>query len=339
MVKIDNLEKELKNGELRSIYLFYGEETFLLESCTKKIRKLFGQTIEGINYISIDETNYQQLITNIETPAFGYNKKLIMVKNTGLFKKEGKKKDTYLEEYKNRLCKYIESNIEVINKYVLLVFVEQDIEKSDLYKIIEEYGIICNFEKQKPMQIAKRIKAICNAYKVSIDDKTLMYLIEACGTNMQSLINEIRKLIEYSGENGTITIQDINNISIKQIDSVIFDLTDSLGKRDVNTAIEVLNNLEYKKEPLPKILITLYNHFKKLYIIRIAEEYNKDIAESLNLKPNQMFLINKYKSQASLFNTQELRNIMQQLIDLDSNYKIGIIDIKTGLEIIFLFLY
>ena len=37
-----------------------------------------------------------------------------------------------------------------------------------------------------------------------IDDASLKYLIEVCGTSMQELINESRKLIEYAGENGSI---------------------------------------------------------------------------------------------------------------------------------------
>ena len=54
------------------------------------------------------------------------------------------------------------------------------------------------------------------------------YLIETCGTSMQDLINEIRKLIEYSGENGKIQKQDIDKLCTKKIESVIFDLTDNL---------------------------------------------------------------------------------------------------------------
>lgn len=48
---------------------------------------------------------------------------------------------------------------------------------------------------------------------------------------MQDLINEIRKLIEYKGENNTITKQDVDLMCTKQIQAVIFDLTDNLGKK------------------------------------------------------------------------------------------------------------
>ena len=85
---VENLEKELKQNILQSIYLLYGEEQYLLENNLKKIKKIFGELLLGINYIQINETNVNNLISDIETPAFGYDKKLIVIKNSGLFKKE-----------------------------------------------------------------------------------------------------------------------------------------------------------------------------------------------------------------------------------------------------------
>ena len=266
---IENLEKELKTEQLNSIYLLYGEELFLLESCLKKIRNIFGECIKGINYILIDEQNVSEIIADIETPSFGYEKKLIIARNTGLFKKEGKKKTGELYKLKEKLAEYIEQNIKIIQESVVLVFVDEEVdEKSDLFKKIEKNGVVCKFDYQKPIQIEQRIKAICNSYKVQIDSQTMKYFIECCGTNMQDLINEIRKLIEYAGEKGTITKEDIDKLSIKKIESIIFDLTDDLGKKDIASALDVFHNLIYAKEPIAKILITLYNHFKKLYITK-----------------------------------------------------------------------
>lgn len=333
MITIENLEKELKSGVLHSLYLLYGEELFLLETSLKKIKTLFGECIKGINYITIDDNNYNQIISDIETPAFGYEKKLIIARNTGILKKDGKRKNVEMQKLRENIAKYIEENIKEINKSVVLVFIEEDVDvKLDLYKTIDKLGITCKFDYQKPLQIEKRLKGICQGYKVQIDDATLRYFIECCGTNMQDLINEIRKLIEYAGEGGKIEKQDIDKLSIKKIESVIFDLTDNLGKKQVGKALQVLQNLIYAKEPLQKILITLYNHFKKLYLTKLAINYKKDIAQSLNLKPNQIFLINKYKTQASYFQEKELQFILQRLRDLDYNYKIGNIDLQIGLE-------
>ena len=131
---------------------------------------------------------------------------------------------------------------------------------------------------------------------------------------------------------GIITKKEVDLLCIKKLDSIIFDLTDNLGKKKVGSALDVLYGLIYQKEPIQKILITLYHHFKKLYIVSLAQKENKNIAESLKLKPNQTFLVSKYKTQANYFKEEELRKILEELIDLDYNYKSGLIDLNVGLE-------
>ena len=328
----ENLDKELKSGLLNGIYLLYGEETYFLENSVNKIKKNFGELINGINYIVIDEKNINQLISNIETPAFGYNKKLIIVKNTGIFKRIIKNKD--VNNIKDKLLTYLEENLKTINDTVCIVFIEESVDKTKLLDFLNKNGKVCNFEKIKPNDIIKKLKQICNSYKVNVEEATLRKLLEVSGTSMQDLINEIRKLIEYVGPNGIITENDIDKLSTKNIESVIFDLTDNLGNKNISEAIEVLNNLINNKEPIQVILITLYRHFKKLYIIKNCEKDNLDIIENLQLKQNQIFLINKYKKQAQYFKIETLEKILYELTKLDSNYKAGLINLEIGLEAI-----
>ena len=257
---VENLEKELKQEKLHSIYLFYGEETYLLENAVKKIKKIFGDLILGINYIQINETNVNGLISDIETPAFGYDKKLIIVKNSNILKKEKKSNTKSNTDLQKKISEYIKENIKTIDQTTVLIFIEEELIKCDLTNTIQELGEVCNFERLKPIELKKRLKTICNMYQVNIDENTLQYFIETCGTNMQVLINEIRKLIEYEGKNGTIKKEDIDKLSIKELESRIFDLTDNLGKRDITKVLEMLKELLYNKEPIQKILVTLYNH-------------------------------------------------------------------------------
>lgn len=59
-MKIEDLEKKLNGNQLGPLYLLYGEERFLLEYNLKKIKKLFGEIISGINYVTIDESNLRR---------------------------------------------------------------------------------------------------------------------------------------------------------------------------------------------------------------------------------------------------------------------------------------
>ena len=143
MLSIENLEKELKENKLNSVYLLYGEELFLLENSLRKIKSLFGEIVKGINFISIDDTNIGGLISDIETPAFGYEKKLIIARNTGILKKEGKRKNAEITKLKEKINTYINENIKIINQSVVLVFVEEEADpKQELYKTIDKLGTI-----------------------------------------------------------------------------------------------------------------------------------------------------------------------------------------------------
>lgn len=329
-IKYEKLEMELNNGNLNSVYLLYGNEKYLIDLILKKIKKQFGELLQGINYVVMDETNVKDLIFNIEVPAFGYNKKLILVKNSGLFKKDGRKKEpTPLQK---EVSTYLQENIDTINEMAVLVFEEEEIDKNEVFEVVNQTGVVCHISELKPAGLIQKLKNVCNLYQVNCEDSTLQYLIETSGTNLQVLMNEIRKLIEYAGKNSKITKEAVDLLAVKQMESVIFELTDHLGSKKSDKAMEILDHLIYQKEPLQKILITLYNHFKKLYLCSMAMHLNKDITTALNLKPNQTFLVNKYKRQVSYFKENELREILKELVEIDNKSKNGLIDSNIALR-------
>lgn len=321
-----DLENDLKNQNLHGIYVFYGEEKYLQQEYLRKIKKIFGELSLGINYILLDENNIDTLISDIETPAFGYEKKLIIIRDSNLFKKDCK------SPMKEKFKKYVSENMDIINEAVVIVFIEETVHKMDLYKTVEKNAVMIETKELKPVEIKNRLKRICAMYKVQISDQNLNYLIETAGTSMQDLMNEIRKLIEYAGENGEIQKEDIDKLTIKEIQAIIFDLTDCLGTKNTEKALEVLNNLIYNKEPLQKIIITLYNHFRKIYLTKLALKERRDLVEVLSLKPNQVFLTTKYRKQAEYFKEKEILQILKELIDLDYKSKSGQIDLDIGLK-------
>ena len=172
----DLLEKELKSGVLHSIYLFYGDETFLIENAIKKIKKIFGEILQGINYIIIDESLVDDLIYNIESPAFGFDKKLIIVKNSGLFKKDRRKKAG--SPIQEKIAKYINENMDIINENVNIIFYETEVDKNNVFDAVNKNGIVCECTELSQMQLVKRLKQICNGYKVNVNENVLAYLIE-----------------------------------------------------------------------------------------------------------------------------------------------------------------
>ena len=109
-IDYDSLFKGVST-ELKPLYLIYGQEQYLVDTVVNKIKKTFGEMLLGINYIMIDESNVDNIISDIEMPAFGYDKKLIIVKNSGLFKKDGRKKAG--SPIQEKIAEYIKENFDV----------------------------------------------------------------------------------------------------------------------------------------------------------------------------------------------------------------------------------
>ena len=303
------------------IYLLYGEETYKIEEELKKIVSNFGsELITGINYVKIDDSNLNNLISDIETPAFGYPKKLIVARKTGLFKNPNDVITEYFKTIK-------------IDDSVDIVFVEESVSKNTvMYKTISQIGKVKEFKELSEKELIAEIGGWFSKAKINITQNDIYYFIECVGTNMQDIMSEIGKLVRYAGIGGTITKKDIDDLCIKKLDSYIFDMTNAMADRNIKKALEILNNMIYMKEPIPVIMVNLYNQIRRLYLTKLCVKYGKDIVTNLKLKPNQTFLVGKLKMQASKFTEQELEELLMAIIQLDRNYKIGKIDPEIGIQ-------
>lgn len=212
-----------------------------------------------------------------------------------------------------------------------IIFIEKNVNKFKLFKTIEKIGTVKEFVPQTESQIKNEIKKIINAYKVNITDYNIEYILSTCGTNMQDLINEIRKLIEYKGSGGTIEKEDIDKLCIKKTEAVIFDLTDALGQKNIKKSFEILEDLIYQKEPLQLIMIMLYRHFKNLFLVKRCIKLDRDVLTNVS-SIKMPFLVKKYKEQSNRFSEEKLKEILEKLMLLDVNSKIGMIDLRIGLD-------
>lgn len=318
------------------VFLFFGDNKYYRELYISKIKRIFGDLVLGINYIKLSDTNALNLIYEANTPTFGYENKLIVINNSKLFKINRKKgtNDNIDDSISNNsneadILSFLENN--QIPNNVTIIFNEDEVAKTKkIYKTIDKIGITTEFKTLTQSQLVSYVATLCKKYGVSISKDVATYFVECCNNNMDDIINEIRKLIEYNSKNGTpITKEHIDLITTKTIEAVIFDLTDNLGNRKIKEAINILDNLLLQKEPLQKIYIMIYRHYKNLYLYKYAKENDiSDINELLGLHP---FVANKLNYQIKNYSLEELNNIYKDLMLIDINNKSGNIDLYTGI--------
>ena len=313
-------------SNMSNLYLITGEETYEKNECLEKIKNSFGELVKGINYIVLDKDSISNLESEINTYPFGYSKKLIVVKfdkKEGASEEEVDKKTDFLNDQMQELLSNLDESVNV-------VFIGDFTAKSKIYKFVEKNGTCFMLDKKKENEILPWCRKLFDKEGVQISNSDISYLINLCGTEKQILKNEIEKLLGFATFSKVVKKEDIDKLCIKTSDIIIFDLTDSLGEKNVKKALLSLNELIENKEPIQKIVIMIAKHFKSLLVAKIATEEGKNLMKELRTKST--YAANKYKEQSRRFKKEELVNIIEKLSKLDIDSKLGKIDLKIGIE-------
>ena len=210
---------------MKSLYLITGNESYDKNEILENIKKEFGTLEKGINYIVLEQDSIGSLSSEINTYAFGYEKKLIVVKTES---KQSTKEETKIE--KNEiLTPQLEEELATLEDSVCVVFVGEYAISSKLYKFVQKHGTcyVCDFKKEN--ELCAWAKGLFQKEGITISNNDVSYMITLCGNQKQNLKNEIDKLISYAMDTKKITKEEIDALCIRNSEVIIFDLTDSLG--------------------------------------------------------------------------------------------------------------
>ncbi len=313
---METLKKELNNGKIRNIYLFYGEEEYLKEKFLEKIEDIvLPDGLKDINKIVMnEEKNISKIVDVLETLPCFCDKKLVVVKDSLLFK--AGKKDNKKEE--------LERLIDKVPDYTCLVFLEKEIDKRlKVVKEVAKKGLVVEFKMQMPgvllKWVAKEFKASGKIISKDASEKLIDYSDRA----MFSIINEINKLSVYACDREEISVSDIENVCTKSINVRIFDLMDNISIGNQDLAFKNLKEMIILKEPIQKIMFMIIKHVRQLLEMKLLlnEGYLlKDCVSKMSISP---YTGNKLFVQVKNFQVNKLKSVLEEMVSLDYKIKNG----------------
>jgi len=265
----DTLTSSIKQGEVDNLYIFHGEERYLLERSLDSLRKLLcPEGLSGFNYNYFDESTLtiDALENAINTYPVFADKTLIEVHDFNLFKSDARE----------RLCELFAD----LPDYVCIIFVFSAIEykpdgRQKLNKEILKYASVVDFVAQAQDRLVKWIKRhFADAGKsISINDAE--YLSFITGGLMVNLKGEIEKAAAYS-KSETVTKQDIDAVVTPVLDTVAYKLTDALVNRNNRQALQVLDELFQMREVPHKLIYSISLKMRQLLAARVCIENKLD---------------------------------------------------------------
>ena len=166
---MQRINEDIKTGNFKQIYLLYGEERYLKNQYTTRLRKALCQDGDEMNthFYQGKDFSLGQVIDLAETLPFLAERRVMFFKDTGLFKSGGEK-----------LAEYLASP----NDTTFFVFTESEVDKrSKLYKAVQSKGYVAEFTVQDENTLKRWIAGILGKEGKKISENTAQLLRSKTG--------------------------------------------------------------------------------------------------------------------------------------------------------------
>jgi len=327
-----DLFKLIKKGKLGSLYLFYGPEEFTKEEALNRIIEVLVPNIRDMNYQMIDgtETSADDIIAASETLPFLSEKRLVVVKNyPGLSGKKAGDEDVlkdYLSKVPDTTC--------------LIFYQRGDIDKKRaIYKAISKHGEAIEFVRLSYSDLLKWTRKRFQSYNKIISDEDLQYFLMQVGNSLEDIKNEVDKIVAYAGTSSEVTRESIDNLITPSPELTIFQFIDSVSARNKDDALRQMESLIEQGQSIFGILSLIARQLK---IMLLCKGYNdlgyslQQIKDKLKGQPYMLhpYAVQKGMQQSRNFTMEQLRQYLNQCLELDYGVKSGKIKDRMGIELL-----
>ena len=306
-----SLNEDLKTGQLKQVYLLFGEEGYLKRQYRDRLTRALLPEGDTMNYACYEGkgTEIREVIDLAETMPFFAERRLIVFENTGFFKSGGNDLADYIKEMPESAC---------------FLFVENEVDKrSRLYKTVKAKGRAVELGFQDEGTLKRWVAGLVRNENRQAGEQMIAYFLNKTGTDMENITKELEKLFCYTLGRDTITKEDVDAVCVTQISNHIFDMVDAVAQKKQRRALELYYDLLALKEPPMRILFLMIRQYRILLQVKglLKSGYGrKEIASKAGLHP---FVAGKYMDQAKHFPTRELRAILEEGAVLEQSVKTG----------------
>lgn len=306
-----SLNEDLKNGQLKQLYLLYGEEAYLRKQYRDRLKKALVADGDTMNYAYYEGkgVSAKEVIDLAETMPFFAERRVIILENTGFLKNASPELAEYVKE---------------LPETTTMIFVEEEIDKrGKLYKSLKDKGRVVELKRQEENTLVRWIAGMAKKEGIAMSEAVVRYFLSKVGDDMENIQKELEKLFCYCMHHTEIRVADIDEICTTQITNNIFNMVDAVANKEQKKALDYYYELLALKEPPLRILYLLVRQFRILMEVKELDRLGippKDLAAKVGIMP---FVVNKYRAQAKSFKKKELRKIIEDGVQAEENVKTG----------------
>lgn len=329
---LQELKASLRQKELNRLYIFHGEETFLLHHYLGQMQKiLLDPLTESFNFHRLNNETFdlRRFGDAVENMPMMAEHTLVLVEDIDLFKMNEGDRAKVIEV----LCD-IPEYCTVVFTYITAAW-KPDKRLKKLWEAVEKNAVIVEFAKQDQRDLVSWVTRHFAAREKRISTDLCLYLIDITGGTMTALAGEIDKICAYSGA-AEIKKTDIDAVTEPVLDAVVFQMTDQLSAGRYDEALLKLQQLlKMQQEPLA-ILGAVGSHFRRLGAARTLLDHGKTAYDLQKLCGIPDYPARKTMDAARRFSSAFCKKASDLVLETDYRMKTSFDDPERLLELLLL---
>ena len=330
---LQTLKLALKNRNLGRLYLFHGEETFLLHHYLEQMKKqLLDPLTESFNYHRLNSETFdiRSFADAVENLPMMAEATFVQVDDVDPFKLNESDRTKMVE-----ILSDIPEYCTVVFTFVTIPW-KPDKRLKKLWEAVDGNGEIIEFAKQDQRDLIAWVTRHFAARKKQISSDLCAYLIDITGGTMTALSGEIDKICAYSGAD-QIRKTDIDAVTEPVLDAVVFQMTELLSAGRYDQALLKLQQLLKMQEEPIKILGAVGGHFRRISTARQLLDSGRNASNLQKLcAPMPDFAARKTMETARRFKPEFCAKAAALILETDYKMKTSFDDNERLLELLIL---
>lgn len=302
--------------DIKPVYLFYGEETYLIGRDLAIFLRHFTDADGVSTAVRLDgaKTSLSTVLDSAEeVPLFGAER-LVIVENTPWF--------TAGAEDLAPLFTYLDAP----NENTCLVFVAEKVDKRlKTVKKIEQIGKVRRYDKLKPWQLPDYVVRYLSRQGKRITPIAVELLLQLTGEELGIISSELDKLLLTVGEDAYIDEEAVKRVIADTAAATMFHLSDAINRRDVAAVNHITAKLltETPAAEYPVLQGYVANHLRLLIQcqeLAANNEREKAIAKRLGVHE---YRVKKALVSLNRYTIRDLTDGLRDLLSMDYKVKSG----------------
>jgi DNA polymerase III subunit delta len=241
-------------SDLKPVYLIHGPEELLLDQAVERLKQRLSALADldfNLDVFDGDSAQPEDVVAAANTLPFMSERRLVILR----------KADRMTADGLGILADYAADP----NPETTLVLVASKIARNlRVFKAVDALGGVAEYKAPAKRDYARTVVGMFAEKGKTVGLDAAEVLVRAVGYDLRRLSVEIEKVISFTGDEVTLSRDEIEQVMSTTAPTSVFDFLDALGSRDCRDAMRVLAGLLAEGESVHGVHAMSVRHIRNL---------------------------------------------------------------------------